>query len=269
MVTQVGIAGCGLMGSAIAETNLHAGYDVIIFDTEESQLSNAKGKLDKKINESNLQATVKYKDKISSLKNCDLIIECLTEDENIKSNFFKNIEKNCNRKTIIATNTSSISINRLASSLQYPERFLGLHFMNPPQIIKLVEIINHKALDKKILTEIAQYLDVMDMISIECNDKPGFIVNRILLPMINEAIYCLENDTSDAKSIDTALKVGANHPMGPLELADFIGLDTCLSILRILQEDFNDSKYKPCPLLEEYVQCGKLGRKTKEGFYKY
>ena len=193
----------------------------------------------------------------------------MTEDENIKSNFFKKIEENCDSKTIIATNTSSISINRLASSLQYPERFLGLHFMNPPQIIKLVEIINHNALDKRVLKEITQYLDVMDMISIECNDKPGFIVNRVLLPMINEAIYCYENGTSDAKSIDTALKVGANHPMGPLELADFIGLDTCLSILRILQKDFNDAKYKPCPLLEEYVQCGKLGRKTKEGFYKY
>ena len=193
----------------------------------------------------------------------------MTEDENTKSNFFKKIEENCDRKTIIATNTSSISINRLASSLQYPERFLGLHFMNPPQIIKLVEIINHNALDKRVLKEITQYLDVMDMISIECNDKPGFIVNRVLLPMINEAIYCYENGTSDAKSIDTALKVGANHPMGPLELADFIGLDTCLSILRILQKDFNDAKYKPCPLLEEYVQCGKLGRKTKEGFYKY
>ena len=193
----------------------------------------------------------------------------MTEDENTKSNFFKKIEENCDRKTIIATNTSSISINRLASSLQYPERFLGVHFMNPPQIIKLVEIINHNALDKRVLKEITQYLDVMDMISIECNDKPGFIVNRVLLPMINEAIYCYENGTSDAKSIDTALKVGANHPMGPLELADFIGLDTCLSILRILQKDFNDAKYKPCPLLEEYVQCGKLGRKTKEGFYKY
>ena len=193
----------------------------------------------------------------------------MTEDENIKSNFFKKIEENCDINTIIATNTSSISINRLAISLQYPERFLGLHFMNPPQIIKLVEIINHNALDKRVLKEITQYLDVMDMISIECNDKPGFVVNRVLLPMINEAIYCYENGTSDAKSIDKALKVGANHPMGPLELADFIGLDTCLSILRILQKDFNDAKYKPCPLLEEYVQCGKLGRKTKEGFYKY
>ena len=269
MVAQVGIAGCGLMGSAIADTNLQAGFDVVIFDIKERQLSNAKEKLDKKINESNQLATVKYTNKISSLENCDLIIECLTEDENTKSNFFKKIEENCDRKTIIATNTSSISINRLASSLQYPERFLGLHFMNPPQIIKLVEIINHNALDKRVLKEITQYLDVMDMISIECNDKPGFIVNRVLLPMINEAIYCYENGTSDAKSIDTALKVGANHPMGPLELADFIGLDTCLSILRILQKDFNDAKYKPCPLLEEYVQCGKLGRKTKEGFYKY
>ena len=269
MVTQVGIAGCGLMGSAIADTNLQAGFDVVIFDINERQLSNAKEKLDKKINESNQLATVKYTNKISSLENCDLIIECLTEDENIKSNFFKKIEENCDRKTIIATNTSSISINRLASSLQYPERFLGLHFMNPPQIIKLVEIINHNALDKRVLKKITQYLDVMDMISIECNDKPGFIVNRILLPMINEAIYCYENGTSDAKSIDTALKVGANHPMGPLELADFIGLDTCLSILRILQKDFNDAKYKPCPLLEEYVQCGKLGRKTRKDFYKY
>ena len=269
MVTQVGIAGCGLMGSAIAETNLQAGFDIVVFDIKESQLSNAKVRLDRIINESNLRTTVKYADKISSLRNCDLIIECLTEDENIKSNFFKEIEENCNKKSIIATNTSSVSINRLASGLQYPERFIGLHFMNPPQIIKLVEIINHTALDKKILKEIVQYLDVMDMISIECNDKPGFVVNRVLLPMINEAIYCYENGTADAKSIDTALKVGANHPMGPLELADFIGLDTCLYILRILQEDLNDSKYKPCPLLEEYVECGKLGRKTREGFYKY
>ena len=257
------------MGSAIADTNLQAGFDVVIFDIKERQLSNAKEKLDKKINRSNQLATVKYTNKISSLENCDLIIECLTEDENTKSRAFllKKIEENCDRKTIIATNTSSISINRLASSLQYPERFLGLHFMNPPQIIKLVEIINHNALDKRVLKEITQYLDIMDMISIRYNDKPGFIVNRVLLPMINEAIYYYENGTSDAKSIDTALKVGANHPMGPLEL-NFIGLDTCLSILRILQKDFNDAKYKPCPLLEEYVQCGKLGRKTRR-FYKY
>ena len=172
MVTQVGIAGCGLMGTAIADTNLKAGYDVVIFDINESQLSNAKEKLDKKINESNQRATVKYTNKISSLKNCDLIIECLTEDENIKSHFFKKIEENCDEKTILLPIHLRFQL-RLASSLQQLERFLGLHFMNPPQIIKLVEIINHNALNKKILKEITQYLDAMDMISIECNDKPG------------------------------------------------------------------------------------------------
>ena len=269
MITEVGIAGSGIMGSAIAVINLQAGYDVVIFDLEESQLLKAKGRLNKIINEFNLSAAVKYADNISSMKDCNLIIECLTEDENIKSNFYKSIEEHCHKKSIIASNTSSISINRLANNLQFPQRFLGLHFMNPPQIIKLVEIINHEKIDKGVLEDVAQYLEVMDMISIECNDKPGFIVNRVLLPMINEAIYCYENGISDAKSIDTALKVGANHPMGPLELADFIGLDTCLFILRVLQEDLNDVKYKPCPLLEEYVRLGKLGKKTKEGFYKY
>lgn len=269
MITDVGIAGCGLMGSAVATINLQAGYNLVIFDMKKSQLSKTQSKLNKITDELYQGATVKYTDDISSMKNCNLIIECLTEDENIKSNFYKKIEENCTKESIIATNTSSISINRLAENLQFPARFLGLHFMNPPQVIKFVEIINHESLDKRILGEIKQYLRVMEMISIECNDKPGFIVNRVLLPMINEAIYCYENGTSDAKSIDTALKVGANHPMGPLELADFIGLDTCLFILKVLQEDFNDLKYKPCPLLEEYVRLGKLGKKTKEGFYKY
>tara|TARA_Y100000591_G_scaffold107480_1_gene91498 strand:+ start:8577 stop:9386 length:810 start_codon:yes stop_codon:yes gene_type:complete len=269
MITDVGIAGSGLMGSALATINLQAGYNLVIFDMKKSQLSKTQSKLNKITDELHQGTTVKYTDDISSMKNCNLIIECLTEDENIKSNFYKKIEENCTKESIIATNTSSISINRLAENLQFPARFLGLHFMNPPQVIKFVEIINHESLDKRILGEIKQYLRVMEMISIECNDKPGFIVNRVLLPMINEAIYCYENGTSDAKSIDTALKVGANHPMGPLELADFIGLDTCLFILKVLQEDFNDLKYKPCPLLEEYVRLGKLGKKTKEGFYKY
>ena len=257
------------MGSAIAVVNLQACCNIVMYDTSSNQISKAKSKIDKIIDQLNLSATIRYTDNISDMSNCSLIIECVSEDETVKSDIYRIIEENCARKSIIATNTSSISINRLASNLQFPDRFLGLHFMNPPQIIKLVEIINHEKFNIKNLKQIDQYLKTLNMISIKCNDKPGFIVNRVLLPMINEAIYCFESGLSDAKSIDKALKIGANHPMGPLELADFIGLDTCLSILRILQKDLGDSKYKPCPLLEEYVRLGKLGRKTKEGFYKY
>ena len=278
MIKVIGIAGAGQMGTAIAEVNLRAGHTVLLYDNNKEQLTQSKNQIEKNIYGSHSKSVlefnkshkyINYSTDIKILRDSDLIIECVTEREEIKSKFYNKIEKILKHNAIIASNTSSISIKRLSEHLKKEENFIGIHFMNPPQIIKLVEIISHIKTSRKVEEKVQEYITSLEMVSIKCQDQPGFVINRILIPMINEAIYCLYNNVSDIDSIDTALKVGANHPMGPLQLADFIGLDTCLNILEILEKDLNNPKYKPCPLLKKYVNIGKLGRKTKEGFYKY
>jgi 3-hydroxybutyryl-CoA dehydrogenase len=278
MIKVIGIAGAGQMGTAIAEVNLRAGHTILLYDNNNEQLTQSKNQIEKNIYGSNSKSVlefnkshkyINYSTDIKILRDSDLIIECITEREEIKSKFYNKIEKILKHNAIIASNTSSISIKRLSEHLKKEENFIGIHFMNPPQIIKLVEIISHIKTSRKVEEKVQEYITSLEMVSIKCQDQPGFVINRVLIPMINEAIYCLYNNVSDIDSIDTALKVGANHPMGPLQLADFIGLDTCLNILEILEKDLNNPKYKPCPLLKKYVNIGKLGRKTKEGFYKY
>tara|TARA_Y100000590_G_scaffold17848_1_gene21308 strand:- start:1450 stop:2295 length:846 start_codon:yes stop_codon:yes gene_type:complete len=277
----VGIVGSGQMGSAIGEISVSAGHNVYFYDKSQDQLNksskklfnnlakeSSKKQLSKEKKES-LLSRLHFSTSIASIDRCDIIIECVMEDEKVKSGSYNEIDQVRKNNSIIATNTSSISINRLSNYIREPDKFIGLHFMNPPQVIKLVEIISHKNTSTETLNTIESFIRKLNMTSVRGNDSPGFIVNRILIPMINEAVYCLEENLSDIESIDKAMRLGANHPMGPLRLADYIGLDTCLYILRVLEKDLSNPSYKPCPLLENYVKLGKLGKKTGEGFYRY
>ena len=277
----VGIVGSGQMGSAIGEISVSAGHNVYFYDKSQDQLNksskklfnnlakeSSKKQLSKEKKES-LLSRLHISTSIASIDRCDIIIECVMEDEKVKSGSYNEIDQVRKNNSIIATNTSSISINRLSNYIREPDKFIGLHFMNPPQVIKLVEIISHKNTSTETLNTIESFIRKLNMTSVRGNDSPGFIVNRILIPMINEAVYCLEENLSDIESIDKAMRLGANHPMGPLRLADYIGLDTCLYILRVLEKDLSNPSYKPCPLLENYVKLGKLGKKTGEGFYRY
>ncbi len=208
-------------------------------------------------------------DKYENLAKCDLVIETATEKEDVKRRIFNEVSAALKPEAILASNTSSISITRLAASTDRPERFIGIHFMNPVPLMELVEIIRGIATDDKTFETTKQFVGTLNKTIAVAEDFPAFIVNRVLLPMINEAIYTLYEGVGNVEAIDTAMRLGAHHPMGPLELADFIGLDTCLSVMQVLHEGLADSKYRPCPLLVKYVEAGWLGRKTKRGFYDY
>ncbi|MEO0486297.1 MAG: 3-hydroxybutyryl-CoA dehydrogenase [Pseudomonadota bacterium] len=280
-ISSIGIIGAGQMGNGIAHVMALAGYEVRLTDVSDTALSAAKGVIAgnmtrqvvrEKITEAERDAALSLIAPVpglADLGSTDLVIEAATERETIKAAIFEDILPHLKPETILTSNTSSISITRLASRTDRPERFMGFHFMNPVPVMQLVELIRGIATDEPTFKACEDVVARLGKTSASAEDFPAFIVNRILMPMINEAIYTLYEGVGSVRSIDTSMKLGANHPMGPLELADFIGLDTCLAIMNVLHDGLADTKYRPCPLLTKYVEAGWLGRKTQRGFYDY
>lgn len=280
-ISTIGVIGAGQMGNGIAHVSALAGFDVYVHDIAEDRvrkgLATIDGNLSRQVHSGRISeddrkqalARVKPAVAVDELAICDLVIEAATEDEQIKRKIFNSVCPALRPDAMLATNTSSISITRLASATDRPERFIGIHFMNPVPVMQLVELIRGIATEDETFNAAKTYVAALGKTVTVSEDFPGFIVNRILLPMINEAIYVLYEGVGSVEAIDAAMRLGANHPMGPLQLADFIGLDTCLSIMQVLYEGLADSKYRPCPLLVKYVEAGWLGRKTHRGFYDY
>ncbi|MCP4394113.1 MAG: 3-hydroxybutyryl-CoA dehydrogenase [Alphaproteobacteria bacterium] len=280
-IQNIGVIGAGQMGNGIAHVCAQSGYNVILSDISDDQLAKALKTIEKnlarmvkkeKIAQYDMDATlakIKTSSSMESLSECDLVIEAASENENVKRSIFESLSKIIRPDTIIATNTSSISITRLAAMTDRPEKFVGMHFMNPVPMMKLVEMIGGIATDEDVFNEVFELTRTLGKTPVRADDISGFIVNRILLPMINEAIFCLHERIGSVEHIDSAMMLGANHPMGPLGLADLIGLDVCLAILTTLHESLGADKYHACPLLAKYVEAGWLGRKTGKGFYDY
>jgi len=281
MIKKIGVIGAGQMGNGIAHVAALAGFDVVLNDVSadrlKSGLATVNGNLSRQVakkvisDDARAQALgrITSTDTLDGIADCDLVIESATEKEEVKRKIFHEVCAVLKPEAIIASNTSSISITRLAAATDRPERFIGIHFMNPVPLMELVELIRGIATDDKTFEASKEFVSKLGKQVAVSEDFPAFIVNRILLPMINEAIYTLYEGVGNVEAIDAAMKLGAHHPMGPLELADFIGLDTCLSIMQVLHEGLADSKYRPCPLLVKYVEAGWLGRKTQRGFYDY
>ncbi len=280
-IRKVGIVGAGQMGNGIAHVFALAGYDVLLNDISRDSLDKAVALIDKNLERQVSRGKIEAATKAEALARIsttltltdigpsDLIIEAATEREEVKQKIFAELLPHLTPTTILTSNTSSISITRLASRTDRPEKFMGFHFMNPVPVMQLVELIRGIATDQDTYHSLLKVVESLGKTAASAEDFPAFIVNRILVPMINEAVYTLYEGVGNVKSIDEALKLGANHPMGPLELADFIGLDTCLAIMNVLYDGLADSKYRPCPLLTKYVEAGWLGRKTQRGFYDY
>lgn len=281
MIEKVGVIGSGTMGNGIAQAAARAGFTVVMRDLTEDFLKRGLATIDKSLQrdvdkgrlnteeKQNILARVEPRTEIESLADADFIVEAINEDFNVKADLFRQLDRLVRPEVILASNTSSISITRLAATTSRPDRFIGMHFFNPVPVMKLVEVVRGMATSDETFAATRVLAEAMGKTAVEVNDSPGFVSNRVLLPMINEAIYALYEGVGTAEAIDEVMRLGMNHPMGPLQLADFIGLDVCLAILNVLYDGFNDSKYRPCPLLKKYVDAGWLGRKTGKGFYAY
>jgi len=280
-IASVGVIGAGQMGNGIAHVMALAGYDVVMTDVSEAALAQAMALIDRNLARQVARERITPEDHAAAMKRItttlrladlgatDLVIEAATERETVKAAIFEDLLPHLKPTTILTSNTSSISITRLASRTDRPEKFMGFHFMNPVPVMQLVELIRGIATDDATYEACLAVVEKLGKTAASAEDFPAFIVNRILMPMINEAVYVLYEGVGNVRSIDSAMKLGTNHPMGPLELADFIGLDTCLAIMNVLHDGLADTKYRPCPLLTKYVEAGWLGRKTSRGFYDY
>lgn len=280
-IQTVGVIGAGTMGHGIAQVAAHAGYRTHLVDISAEALERGRRGVEKSLDRLLKKERITPEDKaatldrletateLSALAGCDLVVEAVVERLDIKAKVFADLDQLCGPEAILATNTSSISITRLAAATSRPEKVIGMHFMNPVPVMKLVEVIRGLATDQETYDAVEAASRKMGKTPVEVHDSPGFVSNRVLMPMINEAIFCLYEGVGEPAAIDEVMKLGMNHPMGPLALADLIGLDVCLDILRVLQDGFGDPKYRPCPLLVKKVDAGHLGRKSGRGFYNY